>query len=231
VSRPRVEARARRGPGDRALCHRPGRPGRSRRRCGELPPPRPRGRIGPLRVLRGARLHAAQDRGARRRDRAGPITSPRHPCLLRPSPGHEPGRARERRARRPMVRRFHSDPRVQATEPLLQERVPRFVPSPGRVPPRPHGPSRPFPRPRRGASAPRTRSTRAPTSSRTAITPRSSPMPGAVPAPGAGSRSPGSATIPPATRAASSSTCATCAAAGCGPPPTSRCAASPNATV
>ncbi len=27
-----------------------------------------------------------------------------------------------------MVRRFHSDPRVQATEPLLQERVPRFVP-------------------------------------------------------------------------------------------------------
>ena len=28
----------------------------------------------------------------------------------------------------PMVRRFHSDPRVRATEPLLQERVPRFVP-------------------------------------------------------------------------------------------------------
>jgi cellobiose phosphorylase len=28
----------------------------------------------------------------------------------------------------PMVRRFHADPRVQATEPLLQERVPRFVP-------------------------------------------------------------------------------------------------------
>ena len=28
----------------------------------------------------------------------------------------------------PMVRRFHSDPRVQATEALLQERVPRFVP-------------------------------------------------------------------------------------------------------
>jgi cyclic beta-1,2-glucan synthetase len=28
----------------------------------------------------------------------------------------------------PMVRRFHSDPRVQATAPLLQERVPRFVP-------------------------------------------------------------------------------------------------------
>jgi cellobiose phosphorylase len=30
--------------------------------------------------------------------------------------------------RAPMVRRFHSDPRVQATEPLLQERVPRYVP-------------------------------------------------------------------------------------------------------
>ncbi len=28
----------------------------------------------------------------------------------------------------PMVRRFHSDPRVQATEPLLQERVPHHVP-------------------------------------------------------------------------------------------------------
>ncbi|MEZ6014359.1 MAG: glucoamylase family protein [Planctomycetota bacterium] len=28
----------------------------------------------------------------------------------------------------PMVHRFHSDPRVQATEPLLQERVPRYVP-------------------------------------------------------------------------------------------------------
>ncbi len=28
----------------------------------------------------------------------------------------------------PMVRRFHSDPRVRATEPLLQERVPSFVP-------------------------------------------------------------------------------------------------------
>ncbi|MEP7028306.1 MAG: glucoamylase family protein [Candidatus Eisenbacteria bacterium] len=28
----------------------------------------------------------------------------------------------------PMVRRFHSDPRVEATEPLLQERVPHFVP-------------------------------------------------------------------------------------------------------
>jgi len=28
----------------------------------------------------------------------------------------------------PMTRRFHSDPRIQATEPLLHERVPRFVP-------------------------------------------------------------------------------------------------------
>ncbi len=28
----------------------------------------------------------------------------------------------------PTVRRFHADPRVQATEPLLQERVPRYVP-------------------------------------------------------------------------------------------------------
>src|SRR5437867_6359649 len=28
----------------------------------------------------------------------------------------------------PMVGRFHSDARVQATEPLLQEQVPRYVP-------------------------------------------------------------------------------------------------------
>ncbi|MEO6596410.1 MAG: glucoamylase family protein, partial [Planctomycetota bacterium] len=39
----------------------------------------------------------------------------------------------------PMVRRFHSDPRVRATEPLLQERVPRFVPV---IRPRPEEPTR-----------------------------------------------------------------------------------------
>ncbi len=39
----------------------------------------------------------------------------------------------------PMVRRFHSDPRVQATEPLLQERVPRYVPV---IRPRPAEPTR-----------------------------------------------------------------------------------------
>ena len=38
-----------------------------------------------------------------------------------------------------MVRRFHSDPRVMATEPLLQERVPRYVPV---VRPRPEEPTR-----------------------------------------------------------------------------------------
>jgi len=38
-----------------------------------------------------------------------------------------------------MVRRFHSDPRVMATEPLLQERVPRFVPV---IQPRPEEPTR-----------------------------------------------------------------------------------------
>ena len=34
----------------------------------------------------------------------------------------------------PMVKRFHADPRVQATELLLQERVPRHTPT---IQPRP----------------------------------------------------------------------------------------------
>ena len=131
----------------------------------------------------------------------------------------------------PMVRRFHSDPRVQATEPLLQERVPRFVPV---TQPRPAeidaGRGAGARTSRRGASARRTPSTRAPTSCRTASTPRWSPTPGAARAAGAGSPSRASATTRPATRAASSSTCATCAADGSGRPPTSRCAASPSAT-
>lgn len=42
----------------------------------------------------------------------------------------------------PMVRRFHTDPRVQATEPLLQERVPRYVPV---IRPRPDEPTRSAP--------------------------------------------------------------------------------------
>jgi cellobiose phosphorylase len=43
-----------------------------------------------------------------------------------------------------MVRRFHCDPRVLATEPLLQERVPRFVPV---ARPRPEEPTRSEPLP------------------------------------------------------------------------------------
>jgi hypothetical protein len=65
-----VEARARRGPGDRAIRHRPGRPGRSRRRSGQLPPARPRGRHGRVRIRGSARLHAAQDRAPTAKSRA-----------------------------------------------------------------------------------------------------------------------------------------------------------------
>ena len=44
-------------------------------------------------------------------------------------PGHEPAGARQRGATTaPMQRRFHADPRVQAAELLLQERVPQLVP-------------------------------------------------------------------------------------------------------
>ena len=44
-------------------------------------------------------------------------------------PGHEPARARQRAERRRRCsERFHADPRVQAAELLLQERIPQLVP-------------------------------------------------------------------------------------------------------
>jgi len=60
----------------------------------------------------------------------------------------------------PMVRRFHADPRVEATVLLLQERAPRHVPI--TVPRRPRRPASPRPRRwrRSGASARRTPCTR-----------------------------------------------------------------------
>jgi cyclic beta-1,2-glucan synthetase len=85
-----------------------------------------------------------------------------------------------------MVQRFHSDPRVQATELLLQERAPRHA---GIIRPRPDegGASRPRCRRRRcGASARPTPPSPTPTSSPTATTRRWSPTPAAAPAPAAG---------------------------------------------
>ena len=84
----------------------------------------------PLRLLRGDRLHAARRRRAgraRARRRREPGTD--RAGLLRPPPGHDASsRSRTSCADDVMVRRFHADPRVQATELLLQERVPRDVP-------------------------------------------------------------------------------------------------------
>ena len=89
-----------------------------------------------LRILRRHRLHRSRDRHDRdapappRIDAAGVVVR----TYMAHHAGHDPGRARQRAARRSMVKRFHADPRVQATELLLQERVPRHTPT---IQPRP----------------------------------------------------------------------------------------------
>ena len=144
----------------------------------------------------------------------------RRPGLPGPSPGHEPGRAGQRAPRaHPMVQRFHADPRVQATALLLQERVPRHAPI---TQPRPAEETRVAAPAAAGGGAPlpvaahalparpvpverhlhRRRHQRG---RRGQLLPRPAP-------------SPGIARTRPATRGASSSTCATCAADRSGPP-------------
>ena len=106
------------------------------------------------------------------------------------------------------VKRFHADPRVKATELLLQERVPRQAPV---IQPRPPEETRGGPPPlaarRRAATGRRTRRTRTRRSSRTAPTWRSSRTRGG----GASLWKDRAVTqrTRRATRAASSSTCAT----------------------
>ena len=125
-ARARPEARPVDRPRHRAVRHRAGEPGRRRR-------PRPRtssdsrelgldGRFGFYEV---ARLQPAQPRGRRLAPDASAAAGGRA-RLLRAPPGHVARRARQRRLRATsFVARFHADPRVQATELLLQERVPR----------------------------------------------------------------------------------------------------------
>ena len=144
----------------------------------------------------------------------GPCPRPRRAGVLRPPSGHEPGGTRERGARRPDGAALPlGSPRAGHRAAARRSACRASCPSSGRVPPSPRGSSRWCLRCRRGASARRTRSTRVPTSCRTASTPRWSPTAGAARAPGADAPSRASATTPPAIRAASSSTCATCAAA------------------
>ena len=88
------------------------------------------GRRGRLRLLRGHRLHARARRRARDEPRrpAAAAAGRGRARLPGPPPGHDARGAGQRPARRRMVERFHADPRVQATELLLQERVPRHAP-------------------------------------------------------------------------------------------------------
>ena len=123
----------------------------------------------------------------------------------------------------PMVRRFHADPRVQATELLLQERVPRA------------GADHPAPAGRgdaRGGPGARAGPAPLPLAAH-AVAARPVPVErqlhhgrderrAAAPASAAAASSPATARTRRATRAASSSTCGTCAAGRCGPRPTTR---------
>ncbi len=80
------------------------------------------GMVGPARLLRGDRLHA-------RAAAAGPQGRRRAAHLHGAPPGHEPARARQpAERRRRCSERFHADPRVQAADLLLQERIPQLVP-------------------------------------------------------------------------------------------------------
>ena len=96
-----------------------------------------------------------------------------------------------------MVKRFHADPRVQATELLLQERVPRAVRrSASRARSRRRASRAPAAPPRPAASARRTPRSRTRSSSPTATTPPSSPTPAAGPASAAAGRSRATARTP-----------------------------------
>ena len=81
------------------------------------------GLLRPLRLLRGDRLHA-RARAARTAEGGVVLRD-----LDGPPPGHEPARARQpAERRRRCSERFHADPRVQAADLLLQERIPQLVP-------------------------------------------------------------------------------------------------------
>ena len=119
-----------------------------------------------------------------------------------------------------MVERFHADPRVQATELLLQERVPRQAPI---IEPRPLDETRVAGAaaavPVRRFRSPHTRLPARAVPVERQLRRRRSPTPAAAPASAAGCAV---TRIAPRRRraipAASSSTCATCAAARCGRP-------------
>ena len=135
-SRARPEARAGRRAGGGALRHgarRDDRPAASAANLRRLAARGPRGR---LRLLRRHRLHAraSDDHDDARRRSGTPATG----TVVRAYLAHHAGMTLVALANAllgdPMVKRFHADPRVQATELLLQERVPRHTPT---IQPRP----------------------------------------------------------------------------------------------
>ena len=123
---PGPEARPGRRSGGRAVRHGAGEPGRSPAAAAQnFERARRGGARRALRVLRGARLQAARSRSnrTRRRRRPSAVVGAR---VLRASPGDVARRAGQRACCEDVfVARFHADPRIQATELLLQERVPR----------------------------------------------------------------------------------------------------------
>ncbi len=138
-----------------------------------------------------------------------------------PPPGHDPRRPGQRPHGDAMVRRFHADPRVQATELLLQERVPRAARS---TPPRPAEETRvATPGPRRSHAtrpSPHTPLAARPFPFQRRLHRRSTNAGGGASLL-ARARSPAGERTGPATREASSCTSATCRRASSGPPRTS----------
>ena len=124
VPGPRAEARAVRRSRGRAVRHGAGQPGRSGCGGAELRAARARGARWPVRLLRGARLSTTALP-------ATPSTPPdtSGPVVVRAFFAHHQGMSLVALANvlcdDTFVKRFHADPRVQATELLLQERVPR----------------------------------------------------------------------------------------------------------
>jgi hypothetical protein len=95
---PRPQARAGRRSRRRSLCDGIGARGRTARGGREPPPPVPLGPAGPLRLLRGHRLHAAPGRGPDA-VAAGSPRGRRRALLPGPPPGHDDDGAGERGAR------------------------------------------------------------------------------------------------------------------------------------
>ena len=118
-TRPRPEAGPQRQRGRRAIRHRARGDDRSRGGGAQL---RPSEQAGPA-ARYGFR--EALDYTARRLPEGESVADCQQ--LHGPPPRHDAGRARQRAPRRVMVERFHADRLVEATELLLQERMPRNV--------------------------------------------------------------------------------------------------------